>query len=69
MEGARKPLIGLSVGFLDFGDYQGVGSPRPIVLAGGIPVTLPHVEEGLDDVLDLCDGVVLAGGRDVDPTF
>jgi putative glutamine amidotransferase len=69
MEGARKPLIGLSVGFLDFGDYQGVGFPRPIVLAGGIPLTLPRVAEALDDVLALCDGLVLAGGRDVDPTF
>jgi putative glutamine amidotransferase len=69
VQGARKPLIGLSVSFHDFGDYQGVGFQRPIALAGGTPVTLPRVEEVLDDVLDLCDGLVLCGGRDIDPRF
>ncbi len=30
-----RPVIGCSVGFHDFGDYQGVGFQRPIALAGG----------------------------------
>lgn len=63
----RKPRIGLSVGFHDFGDYQGVGFQRPIALAGGVPFTLPRVAECLDDALDACDGIALGGGRDIDP--
>jgi putative glutamine amidotransferase len=63
----RKPLIGVSVSFHDFGDYQGVGFQRPIVLAGGLPLTLPRIEGVLDDVLDACDGIALGGGRDIDP--
>jgi putative glutamine amidotransferase len=62
-----KPLIGLSVSFHDFGDYQGVGFQRPIALAGGVPFTLPRTIESLDDALDVCDGVVLGGGRDIEP--
>lgn len=62
-----KPLIGLSVSFHDFGDYQGVGFPRPVAEAGGIPFTLPRLPEALDDVLDACDGIVIGGGRDIDP--
>ena len=67
MSSDSKPLIGLSVSFHDFGDYQGVGFQRPIALAGGIPLTLPRVAEGLDDALDACDGIALGGGRDIDP--
>ena len=63
----RKPVIGVSVGFHDFGDYQGVGFQRPIALAGGIPLTLPRLEETLDDLLDLVDGIALGGGRDIEP--
>ena len=32
-----KPVIGVSVGYHDFGDYQGVGFQRPLVRAGAIP--------------------------------
>jgi gamma-glutamyl-gamma-aminobutyrate hydrolase PuuD len=64
-----KPLIGLSVSFYDFGDYQGVGFQRPLVLAGAVPMTLPRVFEALDDALDVCDGIALGGGRDIDPRF
>ncbi|MEX2645690.1 MAG: gamma-glutamyl-gamma-aminobutyrate hydrolase family protein [Gaiellaceae bacterium] len=67
MGARRKPLIGVSVSFHDFGDYQGVGFQRPIALAGGLPLILPRVEGALDDVLDACDGIALGGGRDVDP--
>ena len=62
-----KPLIGVSVGYHDFGDYQGVGFQRPIALAGGVPVILARVEDTLADVLDVVDGVVIAGGRDIEP--
>jgi putative glutamine amidotransferase len=67
MRARPKPLIGLSVSFHDFGDYQGVGFQRPIALAGGVPLTLPRTAESLDDVLDACDGIALGGGRDIEP--
>jgi putative glutamine amidotransferase len=63
----RKPVIGLSVGYHDFGDYQGVGFQRPIVRAGGVPLILSRVEDTLDEMLDVVDGVVLGGGRDIEP--
>jgi len=67
MTGARKPVIGLSLSNHDFGDYAAVGFQRPVALAGGVGLTLPRVEGALDDALDLCDGVLLGGGRDIDP--
>jgi gamma-glutamyl-gamma-aminobutyrate hydrolase PuuD len=62
-----KPVVGVSVGYHDFGDYQGVGFQRPIALAGGVPLILPRVEGTLSDVLDVLDAVVIAGGRDIEP--
>jgi putative glutamine amidotransferase len=65
----QKPVIGLSVGLHDFGDYAGVGFQRPVAMAGGLPLTLPHVADGhLEDVLAVCHGIVLGGGRDVEPS-
>jgi len=62
-----KPVIGCSVGYHDFGDYQGVGFQRPIALAGGVPLILSRVEGTLDDMLDVIDAVALGGGRDLEP--
>lgn len=49
-------------------------APLPIVEAivksGGLPVILPSVEPKLvTDYLDLFDGIIFAGGSDIDPTF
>lgn len=66
---AEKPIIGVSVSFHDFGDYQGVGPHRAIALAGGLPVMLARLRSTLDDFLELCDGIVLGNGRDIDPRF
>lgn len=64
----RKPVIGLSLALHDFGDYAGVGHQRPVALAGGVPLMLPRLGGAhLDDALDACDGVLLGGGRDIDP--
>jgi putative glutamine amidotransferase len=62
-----KPVIGCSVGYHDFGDYQGVGFQRPLALAGAVPLILSRVEGTIDDMLDVVDGVVLGGGRDIEP--
>jgi putative glutamine amidotransferase len=64
----RKPVIGLSLGLHDFGDYAGVGFQRPLALAGGVGLGLPRVNGFLDDALDACDGILLGGGRDIDPS-
>jgi putative glutamine amidotransferase len=64
-----KPIIGLSLSLHDFGDYGSVGFQRPLALAGGVGVALPRVEGHLDDALDVCDGVLLGGGRDIDPRY
>ncbi len=63
----RKPVIGLSVGYHDFGDYQGVGFQRPVVMAGGVPLILSRVEGALEDQLAVVDAVVIGGGRDIEP--
>jgi putative glutamine amidotransferase len=41
-----------------------------VIRAGGLAIMLPpdrHVEEQPDEVLDLLDGLILAGGADIDP--
>ncbi|MGH3113814.1 MAG: gamma-glutamyl-gamma-aminobutyrate hydrolase family protein, partial [Gaiellaceae bacterium] len=67
MSAERKPVIGLSLGLHDFGDYAAVGFQRPVALAGGVGLGLPRVNGHLEDVLDVCDGILLGGGRDIDP--
>ena len=64
---ARKPVVALSLSFNDFGDYTGIGVQRPLAAAGGVPLVLSRAPGTLDDQLDLCDGVVLGAGRDIDP--
>ena len=64
----RKPVIGLSLGLHDFGDYAAVGFQRPVALAGGVGFGLPRVSGHLEDALDAVDGILLGGGRDIDPS-
>ena len=65
-EGGR-PLIGVSASLHDFGDYGGIGVQRPLLQAGGVPLTLPQLPEAIGPALAQLDGVVLAPGRDVEP--
>jgi putative glutamine amidotransferase len=46
-------------------------NPRPLEAAGGVPLLLPYFddEETVESVLDLIGGLVLTGGRDLDPQF
>src|SRR2546423_4529303 len=65
---SKKPGIGLSVGYHDFANSAAVGFQRRVALAGGLPLTLPRIRDGrLREVLDVCDGIVLGGGRDIEP--
>lgn len=68
-DGAR-PLVFISEGLADYGDYYGVGYPRPLLAAGAFPVLLPYFDDPSDrqDAISRADGLVLAGGRDIDPS-
>jgi putative glutamine amidotransferase len=63
----RPPLIGVSASLHDFGDYGGVGVHRPLLLAGGLPMTLPQLPDAIGPALDAIDALVLAPGRDIEP--
>ncbi len=63
----KPPLIGVSASLHDFGDYGGVGVHRPLLLAGGLPVTLSQLPDAIGPALDTIDAVVLAPGRDIEP--
>jgi putative glutamine amidotransferase len=65
---ARRPLVGVSASLHDFGDYGGVGVHRPVFAAGGMPVALPQLSAAIAPALDALDGIVLAPGRDIDPS-
>jgi putative glutamine amidotransferase len=39
-----------------------------VLAAGGLPIVLPPQDGGVDELLDLVDGLLLSGGGDVAPT-
>lgn len=61
------PLIGISIGFADYGDYVGVGYSRPLLRAGAMPVLLAFIETADErrGMIERLDGLVIAGGRDI----
>lgn len=67
-ETMRRPLIGVSASLHDFGDYGGVGVQRPLHAAGATPLMLPQLPEAVDELLERIDGLLLAPGRDIDPS-
>jgi putative glutamine amidotransferase len=62
----HAPLIGISTGFTDYGDYLGVAFSRPMEALGAVPVVLPYTSDPTSFVARL-DGVVLGVGRDLEP--
>ncbi|NQT36350.1 MAG: gamma-glutamyl-gamma-aminobutyrate hydrolase family protein, partial [Planctomycetes bacterium] len=70
-----KPLIGLNADLKTARDhspafsYLCAGYYEAISKAGGIPLVVPPLEDGmdLDQVLNLFDGFVIIGGADLDP--
>lgn len=77
----REPLIGITCGStlvpivegqLD-AHYTGRAYASAVAAAGGVPVLLPAVAaagaEHAVAYLDLVDGIVLAGGTDIEPAF
>ncbi len=73
-----RPVIGITANF----EYNGLEPSRlqscllaqysdAVVAAGGVPLVLPvpprHDAAMLDAMLAACDGLLLSGGRDIDP--
>jgi gamma-glutamyl-gamma-aminobutyrate hydrolase PuuD len=65
---SSRPVVGISEGLADYGDYYGFGYGRPLLAAGALPVLLPYYERPDDriDLIERLDGLVLAGGRDIE---
>jgi putative glutamine amidotransferase len=63
-----RPIVGISEGLADYGDYYGFGYGRPLLAAGALPVLLPYYErpEDRNELIERLDGLVLAGGRDIE---
>ena len=80
--GSMTPLIGVTTSEVRRGELATLrrhGEPpqhemalgltymRAIELAGGVPVVLPPLENGLETLLERLDGICLSGGPDLDP--
>jgi len=71
----RRPVIGITTYREDAAwgvwrrpaDLLGAGYADAVVAAGGAPVLLPPVPDTALDALEALDGLVLAGGADVQP--
>jgi gamma-glutamyl-gamma-aminobutyrate hydrolase PuuD len=65
---SSRPVVGISEGLADYGDYYGFGYGRPLLAAGALPVLLPYYERPEDriELVERLDGLVLAGGRDIE---
>jgi putative glutamine amidotransferase len=63
-----RPIVAISEGFADYGDYYGFGYGRPVLAAGALPVLLPYFEDEADrsELIERVDALVLAGGRDIE---
>lgn len=59
------PLIGVSCGFTDYGDYLGVAFSEPLERLGAVAVILPYTPRP-SALLARLDGLMLAGGRDIE---
>ena len=76
---SRKPVIGIA-GTLDTTpatspflgwkrDITNEAYTSSLVKAGSTPILLPVIRSEVDNLLDLCDGLLLPGGWDIDPRF
>ena len=72
----KKPVIGIASIFLTEKDgiirsYVNDDYIEAVELAGGIPIILPVVneKENIESQIELCDGIILPGGQDVNPLF
>lgn len=66
-----RPLIGLTAAYSNENDYSWLKSNyyEAISRAGGAPVLLPPAfdDSSFPDLIERCDGILIAGGPDIDP--
>jgi putative glutamine amidotransferase len=62
----EQPVVLVSAGFTDYGDYLGLALSRPLEEVGALPLMLPYLSDA-EAALALADGVLLGFGRDLDP--
>ena len=66
-----KPLIGISLSFNDKDRIYQSGETyiESVRKAGGIPILLPHSPEDAQALALRCDGLLISGGPDIDPSL
>jgi putative glutamine amidotransferase len=71
----KKPVIGITGAYVNHNIYmEGVyvhhDYHKSVAANGGLPIILPFIHSELAlEMLQLCDGIILSGGEDVDPQF
>jgi putative glutamine amidotransferase len=67
----KRPVIGITVDTHAKPDqYESpCGYATSVEKAGGLPILLPYKTalDQIPQILELCDGIILAGGNDIDP--
>lgn len=63
-ETSHRPVIGVTADLNADRATVGVAYARMLDRAGALPVILPCLPDRVDELLDLCDGIVLSGGDD-----
>jgi putative glutamine amidotransferase len=66
---AETPLIAVSTGFTDYGDYLGMVYSRPLARLGAAVAVVPYLETVAERaaLLGRVDGLILGVGRDLEP--
>lgn len=62
-----KPIIGITMHTQEGKQQVNIPYIKSIIQAGGIPVCIPHIQEGMGEVLANVDGLLLIGGGDLNP--
>jgi putative glutamine amidotransferase len=71
----KKPIIGITGAYVKHTDHmEGVyvhhDYHNSVASNGGIPVILPYINSELAmEMVQLCDGIIISGGEDVDPSL
>jgi putative glutamine amidotransferase len=75
MKMVKKPIIGITGAYVKKNEHmEGVyvhhDYHKTVASNGGIPIILPYINAEIAiETLQLCDGIILSGGEDVDPQF
>lgn len=64
-----KPIIGITMHPSE--GRQQINNPyvESIIQAGGIPLCIPIIQQGIHEVLSKVDGLLLIGGYDINPNY